>query len=59
MGILHAPLSEEVTIAKIGKWIKDSYYDENHQVNVIFKKDTLNEVWRLFKKNRILFRAIH
>ncbi|WP_168180696.1 MULTISPECIES: hypothetical protein [Lactobacillus] len=58
MDILRAPSPEEVTIAKIGKWIKDSYYDENHQVNVVFKKDTPKEVFRSFKKNTILFKAI-
>lgn len=58
MDILRVPTPEERIIAKIGKWIKSSSYDENQSVNVTFKNGTPKDILRLFQNNTDLFCAV-
>ncbi|GAA3637563.1 hypothetical protein GCM10022297_14990 [Lactobacillus hamsteri] len=55
MDILNAPSHEEIIVAKIVKWVKSAYDDENHVSTFIFKKDTPQKILNLFQKNTNLF----
>lgn len=58
MDILNAPTPEEAILAKIGKWIANSYVDKNKNVTVVFKNSTPKNILNLFQKNTDLFIAL-
>lgn len=55
MDILMVPTKEMKILAKIGKWIKSSYYDQNRYVNIVFKKETPQSILKLFQENTYVF----
>lgn len=55
MDILRAPTKDEITVAKIVKWVKSAYDDENHVSTFIFKKNTPQKILNLFQRNTNLF----